>query len=199
MRPSRSCILLVIAMVGAFAQAGQYERPANEPEQSVALIRNLYSQVVSRHPIGVISGADMNVFGPYLSRPLRHRIDLAAGCEADFYRKYPQKDLKPPLAWLELGLFSGGDEMAAPSAFLVERTRPVKQGVVRVYVMLTHAETNAPDWTRPVAVEVAREEGRYVVEDVIYLKGKDNRSDVWLSKVLAAGCNRGHWVGDGRR
>ncbi len=93
MRRRRSCILLVFATMGAIAQAGQNERLANDPEQSVALIQNLYTKVLSRHPVGVIRGADMTEFAPFLSRRLRHRIDLAAKCEADFYRKYPPNDL----------------------------------------------------------------------------------------------------------
>ncbi len=189
----------MFSTMGAIAQEAQNGRPVDNTEQPVALVQNLYAQVISRHPIGVIKGDDMSVFAPLIGRALRHRIDLTADCEADYFRQHPETDVKPHFGWLELGLFSGGDETAAPSAFRVERTRPVKQGVVRVYVTLTHAETNAPGWTKPVAVDVAREQGRYVVEDVIYLKGKNNRSDIWLSKVLAAGCNGARWVGGGQR
>ncbi len=89
--------------------------------------------------------------------------------------------------------------MAAPSAFRVEKTRPLKQGVIRVYVTLTNAETNGADWTRPVAVDVAREEGRYVAEDVIYLKYENNLEDLRLSRVLSVGCVGARWVGEGQR
>jgi hypothetical protein len=45
-------------------------------------------------------------------------------------------------------------------------------GAVRVHVKLTHAESNERPWTWQVAAIVRREDGRYVVDDVIYLKGK---------------------------
>ena len=189
----------MFSTMGAIAQKAQNGRPVDDTERPVALVQDLYTQVISRHPIGVIKGDDMSVFAPLIGRALRHRIDLTADCEADYFRQHPETDMKPHFGWLELGLFTGGDEMAAPSAFRVERTRPVKQGVVRVYVTLTHAQTNEPGSTKPVAVEVAREQGRYLAQDVIYLKGKNNRSDVRLSKVLAAGCDGAHWVGDGQR
>ncbi|MEO5685753.1 MAG: hypothetical protein ABIR54_00185 [Burkholderiaceae bacterium] len=163
------------------------------------MAQKLYAQVLSRHPIGAIKGTDMTVFAPFLSKALRHRMDLTADCEADFFRKNPRTDLKPTFGWLELGPFSGGDERAAPSAFRVGKARPVAKGVARVYVTLTYAETNEPDWSWQVAVDVGREEGRYVVRDVLYLKDKDVSSDYKLSRVLSAGCDGPRWVGAGQQ
>ena len=49
----------------------------------MALVRSLYAQVVSRHPVGVTKGAEMTIFAPYLSKALSHRIDLTAACDVD--------------------------------------------------------------------------------------------------------------------
>jgi hypothetical protein len=186
-------------MLAAFDQLAGQVQPLRISEQPVALVRSLYAQVVSRHPIGVTKGFEMTTFAPFLSKALRQRIDQTAACEADWFRQYPQTGMKPGFGWLELGLFSGDGENAGPSAFQIERTQAEKNGTVRVYVTLTHAESNERPWTWQVAAIVRREDGRYVVDDVIYLKDKNNPSDVRLSKVLSSGCNGPRWVGEGNQ
>ena len=62
---------------------------------------------------------------------------------------------------------------------------------------LTHAESDERPWTWQVAAIVRREDGRYVVSDVIYLKDKGNSADARLSKILGDGCDGAHWVGYG--
>jgi len=183
-------------MLAAFGQLAGQIQPAPASAQPVALVRRLYIQVVSRHPIGVTKGADMTTFAPYLSKTLRHRIDLTAACEVDWFRQHPETGMKPNFGWLELGLFSGDGENAGPSAFQVEETQAEKDGTVRVYVKLTHAESKERPWTWRVAAVVGREDGRYVVKDVIYLRDKNNSSDVRLSKLLSNGCNGPRWIGE---
>lgn len=199
MRTIRNSILLTLAMLAAFDQlAGQVKRVrASEPP--MAVVRSVYTQVISRHPIGVTKGFDMTTFAPFLSQALRHRIDQTASCEADWFRQYPQADMKPGFGWLELGLFSGDGENAGASAFQIEGTQAERDGTVRVYVTLTHAESTERPWTWRVAAIVRREDGRYVVDDVIYLKDKNNPSDVRLSKVLSNGCRGPRWVGEGNQ
>jgi hypothetical protein len=194
-RAIRNMHLLTFTTLAAFGQLiGQVES-VHPSEQPMALVRGLYAQVVSRHPIGVTKGSDMTTFAPFLSKALRRRIDQTAACEADWFRQYPQAGMKPGFGWLELGLFSGDGEMAGPSAFHVEKTQPKKDGTLRVKVTLTHAESNEHPWTWQVAVIVRREDRRYVVDDVIYLKDKNSPADVRLSKILSEGCNGSHWVG----
>ena len=184
-------------MLASFGQLAGQVQPDPPPGQPAVLVRRLYTQVISRHPIGVTKGFEMTTFAPFLSKVLRNRIDETAACEADWFRQYPHTDMKPGFGWLELGLFSGDGENAGPSAFQIERTQAEKNGAVRVYVTLTHAESSEPPWTWQVAAIVRREDGRYVVDDVIFLKDKNNPSDVWLSKVLSSGCNGSRWVGEG--
>ena len=187
----------MFATIGAFGQLTQLGGRVDTPKQPVALVRSLYAQVVFRHPIGVTKGFEMTTFAPFLSKALRHRIDQTAACEADWFRQYPQTGMKPGFGWLELGLFSGDGENAGPSAFQIERTQAEKSGAVRVYLTLTHAESNEPSWAWQVAAIVRREGRRYVLDDVIYLKDKNNPSDVRLSQVLSSGCNGPHWIGEG--
>jgi hypothetical protein len=123
--------------------AGQSKAP-DLPKQPAALVSSLYAQVAALHPVGVTKGADMKVFAPYLSKALLHRIDLTAACEADWFRQYPETDMKPGLGWLELGLFSGDQEMTAPSAFHIERAQAEKDGSIRVYVKLTQKGLPSP-------------------------------------------------------
>jgi len=137
----------------------------------------------------------MTIFAPYLSKALLHRIDQTAACEADWFRQHPETEEKPDFGWLELGMFSGDEEMAEPSAFQIERTQAEKDGSFHVYVKLTHEESRKRPWTWRVAAIVRREDGGYIVDDLIYLKDKNEPSDVWLSKILADGCDGSRWVG----
>jgi hypothetical protein len=179
-------LLLTFAMLTAISQLSGQVQSDPSTRQPVVLVQRLYTQVVSLHPIGVTKGADMTTFAPYL-------------CEADWFRQHPETGMKPDFGWLELGLFSGDEEMAEPSAFEVEKTQTEKDGTVRVNLKLTHAESNERPWTWQVAAIVRREDGRYVVDDVIYLKDKNNPSDVWLSKILSNGCSGPRWVGEGNQ
>ncbi len=196
MRPIRNPLLLTFAMLAAFNHLAGQVQPNPAIRQPKMLVQELYTQVVSLHPVGVTKGADMAIFGPYLSKTLHHRVDLTAACEADYFRQYSDTTMKPDFGWLELGIFSGDGENAGPSEFQIEGAQAEKGGIVRVFLKLTHAESNERPWTWRVAAVVRREDGRYVVDDVIYLKDKNNLSDVRLSKVLSTGCNGPHWVGE---
>jgi hypothetical protein len=161
------------------------------------MVRSLYQQVVARHPMGIPYGEDMKIFAPYLSKALLHRIELAITCGNDWYRQNPDRHLKPPIAWLESGLFSGDDEKASPSGFQIERTQSEKDGSFRVYVRLTLEEPPQEIWQ--VEAVVVRENGHFVVDDVIYLKGENRLVEARLSEYLSAGCDGPRWVGYGKQ
>jgi hypothetical protein len=167
------------------------------PKQPEAIARSLYSEVVARRPVGIPWGADWKTFAPYLSKALLHRIDLTLACADDWYRQNPDPNLKPEYAWLELGLFSAGDDEDELRAFQVERTESESDGSFRVVVGLKWGWPPEKPWTTRVATILVPENGRLVVNDVVYLK--DNGTDVeyQLSKSLSAGCNGPHWVGYG--
>jgi hypothetical protein len=196
----RCIVLLLFPTTLALGQLARQSQPASLLKQPEALVQSLYTQVVAHHPIGIPKGDDVKIIAPYLSKALLHRIDLATACEADFFRQNPKPDLKPAFGWLELGLFSGDEEQASPTAFHIERKQLEKDGTVRVYVELTY---NEPPSYSPgiwhVAAIVLRESDHYVVEDVIYLKEEGRSTEARLSARLSEGCDGPRWVGFGDR
>jgi hypothetical protein len=192
-------LLLVLALLTLGWTTSQGQTRV-QPNAAAAPVQSLYTQVVAIHPIGIPKPGDMKSIASYLSQNLLHRIDLAKACQADFFRQNPRSDLKPAFEWLELGLFSGGDEQASPTAFQIERTQLGKDGIVRVYVKLTYNEPSPySPWIWHVAAVVIQENGQYVVDDVIYLNDEKRSADERLSERLSAGCDGPRWVGYGNQ
>ena len=102
----RCIVVLQCATAVALGQSVPPSKTSDLPNQPEAVVRNLYQQVVARHPVGIPHEADMKVFAPYLSGALLHRIEDAKACEADWRRQHPDPTLKLP--GLDYGLFSGG-------------------------------------------------------------------------------------------
>lgn len=71
----RCLILLHFTTTLAFGQSAQESRPPTASKQPEAMIRSLYREVVTHHPVGIPEGVDMKIFSPYLSKALLHRID----------------------------------------------------------------------------------------------------------------------------
>ncbi|MDB5677092.1 hypothetical protein [Sphingomonas bacterium] len=180
-------------MVSACGQAVPQGKPSVPAAQAEATVAGFYKQVVARHPIAGMG--DRKVFGPYFSKALLRRFDDNTACFADWYRKNPGTTDKPPFGQLEMGVYSGSDEESTPQAFRIEKTEPGKDGSARVYVKLTYAEpTFKLLWN--VAAVVVRENGRAVVDDVIYLRDKDHPDEGRLSQVLLGdGCKGPRWDG----
>jgi hypothetical protein len=192
-------ILLQLATTLAHGQTAGQSKPPVVPKQAEAMVRSLYREVISRHQLGIQSDAKMQIFRPYLSKALLHRIDLAIACSEDWDRQNPDPNLKPELAWLELGLFTGVNERASPRAFHIERAQSEGDGSFRVYVRLTWgAPPDGPVIWRVAAI-VVRQDGRFVVDDVIYLKDEELEIESRLSEWLTAGCDGPRWVGYGNK
>jgi hypothetical protein len=171
------------------------------PKEPALLAQSLYQQVVARRPVGIPSGEDWKIFAPYMSKTLLQRIDSAMACGDDWDRQFPDPNLKPEIGWLELGLFSGGDDESELNAFKVERAQSEEDGSYRVYVRLTWGRPPDGPWVSHVAIVLVEENGRFVVDDVLYLKEVKNLEseslDGQLSQSLSEGCNGPHWVGFG--
>jgi hypothetical protein len=193
----RFIILLGFTTTLALGQTAQQSKPPIVSGQPEAMVQSLYGEVVARHPVGIPGDVDMKIFAPYLSKALLHRIDLAIACSSDEARQHPDPHLKPEIAWLEAGLFSGDDEQASPRTFQIERTQQERDGSFRVYVRLTWGPLLKP-WIWRVAARVVRENGHFVVDDVIYLKDENRDVESRLSEYLSAGCDGGRWVGHGK-
>lgn len=194
----RCIILLQFTAALAFGQAARQSQPASVPKSPEAMVRSLYREVVARHPLGIPGEAEMKIFAPHLSKALLHKIDLAIACERDEARQNPDPHMKPAIAWLEVGLFSGGDEQASPREFHIERSQPQKNGSFQVTVRLTWGPQDGP-WIWRVAAIVMREDSRFVIDDVIYLKDDDQDDEVSLSELLTIGCDGPRWVGRRKR
>ncbi len=150
------------------------------------MVDRLYKEVVVRHPLGT---PDRKVFGPYLSKALRHGFDVDDACFDRWRRANPDPDLKPGIGLLEFGVFSGGVDDTEPQSFQVEKVEPGKDGSYRADVKLTRSEASAKQTWHVVAV-VIFEDGRAVVDDVLYLK-QDDRAETRLSGILARDCKGG--------
>lgn len=190
-------LLQLFAILVAGQSAGQ-ARTGRSDSQSTAVVRRLYSQVVVRHPLGIPSGKNWEVFAPFLSRDLIRRITLARSCQSDWVRQNQGRVAKEPFAWGETGFFSGAEELSEPSSFQIQRTEANQDGSFRVYVELTEAPPNEKPWTWNVAVRVKMEERHPVIDDIIYLKGNDVSTEYRLSEILTAGCNGSHWIGENK-
>lgn len=185
-------VLLQLGVVCAQGQAAQHTRLPKQPD---ALVQSLYSQVVARHPSGIPYGADKRIFSPYLSESLLHKIDLATACSRDWVRQNQGRILKGPFGWAESGLFSGANERTDPLTFQIERTELEKDGSYLVYVRLSGGAPPDKPWTWEVAVKVVKKNEHPVVDDVIYLKDKDQDVEYRLSESLGYGCDGPRWVG----
>ena len=202
-------LLVPFATIFALGQSPGQSLKASLPNQPTALVQSLYTQVIARHPSGIPSGANWKIFAPYMSKTLLHRIADFNACSAEWGRlpqdpRYPEK---PPFGVYESGIFSGGDERTGPRSFKIEGSEPQKDGSVRANVMLAwwedqvgardrwHTYADKP-WTWHAAAIVVQEDGRTVVDDVIYLKERESDSDYRLSQALSRGCNGPHYVGN---
>jgi hypothetical protein len=185
---------LLVAVPLAIGQPASPTRLTLPPDQPEAFVQSLYQQVIAHAPGGLPSRANMRIFAPYLSKTLRHRIEMTRACERDWLRLNDGAMIKAPFAWGESGIFSGGNEKTSPGKFQIESVQTEKGGYFRVDVKLTYLPVDGPgSWH--VAVIVARANGHLSVDDVVYLKGEGVSLEYRLSEVLAEGCNGPRWVG----
>ena len=196
MKTSFSVCFLPLLAALVWGQDAPQRKSSSLTSRSEVLVSNLYKRVVTLRPVGIPSGADMKALAPYLSKALRHRFDLNNACLVDWRKQNPDPSLKPPVGLIENGVFSGANEEAEPRAFHIERTESEKDGSSRVYVRLTVGDPPNKPLVWYVAAVVVREDGRPVVDDVLYLKGENGEVESRLSKDLSSGCDGPRWVGE---
>jgi len=189
-------VLFLVPLFG-HGQVPQEDHQVNLSNQAKLSVRRLYQQLVSR-PIGGIPTLErMKSLSPYLSDSLLNRIAQARACGDDWFRLHPQNDIKAPLAWLEFGLFSGADDRSGPHTFHIQKAKSREDNSIRVNVRLTEGIPPEKVWTWEVTAIVICENGRFVINDVVFLKDKDVDTESRLSEILKRGCNGSHWVGYG--
>jgi hypothetical protein len=167
------------------------------------VVRQLYAQIVARHPLGIPKGADRTAIWPFLSKHLKQRLEAARACEADYIRQHSVDHGKPAFGWLESGLFSGDNEEALPEKAVIERTEQRNDGSFQVYVRLTYKESSKAHHRPPdpagtfswnVAVNVILEDRRFVIDDVLLFKDDSPNVRSRLSDAFV-GCEGSRWIG----
>ncbi len=191
MNSLRHAGLLALITALAWGPAFARDRPPTRQSRPDALIASLYRQVVARHPLGIPYGKYGRIFVPYLSKALLQRFDLNIACFHDWARQHPDPNEKPSIGMFEDGVFSGDSEKAEPKAFHIERTELQKDGSSRVYVRLVWSDPYNKPMTWRVAAVVVPEDGRLVVDDVLYLKDGSDDVEGRLSEGMAYGCDGG--------
>ncbi len=191
----RCIVFLFLMPLFCRGQAPQEHR-INLSNQAEFPVRGLYQDLVSR-PIGGIPTLErMKSLSPYLSDSLLNKITLARACNDDYFRLHPRNDVKAPLEWLEFGLFSGANDRSGPHTFQIEKATSQEGNSIRVNVRLTGGIPPEKPWTWEVAAIVTGENGRFVINDVIFLRDKDIGTESRLSEILQRGCDGSHWVGE---
>ena len=173
---------------------GEHWAGLSLPKEPQPFVQSLYREVVARRPVGIPSEEDWKIFAHYLSKNLLQKIDSAGSCADDWDRQNPDPNLKPEYAWLELGIFTGGDEEGALHAFEFERLQPESDGAIQAIIKLRWGWPPDP-WITHVGVKLVRENGRLAVDEVIYLKETNQETDWRLSQSLSAGCDGPRWIG----
>jgi len=174
----------------AEAQTTEHMKLASRPEETVS---SLYREVQTHAPSGLLSDADKRLFSPYLSKSLLRKIDLAEACEKDWNRQNGGQVIKAPFAWSEFGMFSGANERTSPGTFHIQSFRKAHDGSLQIVVRLTYRRGDGSGTWR-VIDHVIQEEGRFVLDDVLFPKD-DSENGSTLVGRLSKGCKGPRWVG----
>jgi hypothetical protein len=198
-------LMLVLAIQGSDAAAAS------------AAVQRFYETVIKDHPLGVPEGATKKALWPLLSTRLAAQLELLQSCEDDYYRRNrarlnpeprrgdpnPPAYLKPTIAWLEQGLFSGHNEQALPAELAVVAAEPSVSGSMQVRVRFIYRDTfetygrpptdaNTFEW--PGIVVVVRENDRYLIDDFLPIDEQSGKTMTPLSAGFRE-CRGATWVG----
>lgn len=164
----RRIALLLAAFIALTAAAPQTPR---------TVVRQFYRTYLRDRAPGLPDGRQLEAIAPYLSRRLKRQIDAALQHRDAFMKENP--DEKPP--------FVDGDHFSSlfegPRVFEVVRTTRAADGRWHVRVRFRR-DAVTPPWEDVVVV--TREDGRYVVDDVVYSGAGAFNPAGRLSETLSA-------------
>ena len=193
MKPILKALLFFFVAAWEFTGPAQTTGQGTRTNRPETTVKSLYREVLVRAPSGLLRGADIQIFAPYLSKSLRRKIDLAEACERDWAHQKRDQVVKAPFAWSEFGMFSGANERTSPGRFHIESISKAGDGSFQIVVGLTYRPVDGSGaWN--VTDHVIYEDGRYVVDDVLFPKDGPEESSTLIGR-LSEGCEGPHWVG----
>jgi len=201
--------LLGTLLLDAFAQiAIPLGQGVAQEQQPAEVVRKLYREVVTRHPLGVPYGSDQAAIWPLLSKRLVRVFETRNACDRDWKRQHPNANVPPfilkPPGFYEDGLFSGPDELGYINGAAVGAARVQADGSYLVYVSVwSYYDMGEPSlrtskiYRWRVAARVISENGQFAVDDILGFKGVFSHDKaVYMSKMLSIGCNGSHAIPD---
>jgi hypothetical protein len=168
-------------------------------------VQKLYEEIVSHHPIGISTGAEMAVIRPFLSNRLTEQLQSAQACQDDYSRQHPTPGGISNPGWLKSGLFSGEGSHASPVDAVVDRKEKQNDGSFLIYVDLEPVEAlndlghgrrafyGGYSWQ--VEARVISENGQFVVDDVRIFDRFPAEGPSHLLSDSFTGCDGSHWTG----
>ena len=193
MKPILNALLFFFVAAWGFTALAQTPGRVTQTNRPEATVTSLYREVLDRAPSGLLRGADIQIFAPYLSKSLRRKIELAEACERDWARQNRDEVVKAPFAWSEFGMFSGANERTSPGRFHIESISKAGDGSFQIVVGLTYRPVDGSGSWR-VTDHVIQEDGRFVLDDVLFPEEGTEASST-LTGRLSEGCRGPHWVG----
>jgi hypothetical protein len=192
-----TCIFVLLPLATCSGQSTAQETQPSD------VVQKLYQEVVTRHPLGVPTGAARTAIWPLLRKRLIKGFDTRDACDRDWDRQHQNSDvpLKAP-GFYEA--FSGWYENGYINGAAVGRTKRQTDGSYLVYVgVWSYLDDGDPElrthrtshWQ--VGVRVISEDGKFVVDDILGFKGVfDYDKSVWMSKMITAWCHGPHAIPD---
>jgi hypothetical protein len=159
------------------------------PESSVERFCAVY---VKQKEYGLLEGANRRAMASLLSKRLLRQLDDAQACQKDWFRQQPKGSTdKPP--FVDCCLFSSVPD-GMPTSYRVGRSQALPEGRYEVVIDYVR-KTKTDDIRWRDAVIVHTEDGRFVIDDVIYdIDAAPPRKPLLLSNEFTE-CRDGRWVG----
>jgi hypothetical protein len=149
--------------------------------------------------VGHLEGA--RALHPYLSSRLLRVLDEASACQSDWQRQQPKDSTsKPP--FVDCCIFASSPE-GVPTAFELGSVEVLEPGQYKVFIDFTYTEGPATYADRTIPLEswqwrdaliVIDEDGRYAIDDFLFLRDVPRSPPLLLSKSFS-GCRGSRWIG----
>ena len=163
------------------------------PQSALDAVRVFYIHIARYRPLGIPQGRAKKALWPLLSKRLVGELDSLQACEDDYYRRYGEilraNQFKPATPWLEVGLFSGPIEAAAPTRFSILSSRAI--GENRVDVHLSFSNSVSHDHFEGVVTAIL-EKNRWVIDDFVAMYVNDELLRLSDGNPV---CKGHQWVG----